>query len=307
MHLTDPWVGRSRGYFFPQDAGYARGCQLNAASTLCARVFRGENVALLPPPRASDTFHATVTRTADAGSRVIIRAMPEGSLIGAAGGILAAAGGMAWTVRGRASSVCAPSLYHGDRTRPALALTFDDGPSEATPALLDILAENKIPATFFMCGHNVRRLPHIARDVAAAGHEIGNHSDNHPYLYFKSPEYIFGELAVAQESIRKITGKTPRWFRAPYGVRWWGLRGAQRRLSLTGVMWTVIGHDWKWPAPRVSRLLLRRAANGAILCLHDGRRLEHSPDIRATLDAAAYVIPILKDRGFQFHTVSEIL
>jgi peptidoglycan/xylan/chitin deacetylase (PgdA/CDA1 family) len=73
------------------------------------------------------------------------------------------------------------------------------------------------------------------------------------------------------------------------------------------VMWTVIGNDWRWPARRISRLLLHRASNGAVMCLHDGRTIQRAPDIRSTLDAVAYVIPILKERGFAFETVSRIL
>ncbi len=233
--------------------------------------------------------------------------MPDGTLIGSAAGILAAAGATGYAVRGRSSRIFAPSLHHGDRTKPALALTFDDGPSESTSALLDILAQHSVRATFFMCGQNVRRLPQIARQVAAAGHEIGNHTDTHPRLTFHSPEFIYGELAVAQETIRQITGRTPTLFRAPYGARWMGLRSAQHRLSLMGVMWTVIGRDWKWPSARISILLIQQASNGAIICLHDGRTTQRAPDIRPTLDAVAYVVPILKERGFSFETVSGIL
>jgi peptidoglycan/xylan/chitin deacetylase (PgdA/CDA1 family) len=218
----------------------------------------------------------------------------------------AAVGLAAYAVRGKSSSLLAPSMYHGDRTRPSLALTFDDGPSESTPALLELLAEYHIKATFFMCGANVRRLNAIAREVAAAGHEIGNHSDSHAPMYFKSPEFIFREVALAQETIAKVTRVTPRFFRAPYGVRWPGLRRAQNRLNLTGVMWTAIARDWKWPRSRISRLLLSRSANGAILCLHDGRELRRSPDIRATLDAVEFALPLLIRRGFSFETVSQI-
>ena len=191
--------------------------------------------------------------------------------------------------------------------RPALALTFDDGPSESTPALLEILAEQNVPATFFMCGKNVRRCPKIARQVVAAGHEVGNHTDSHPRLCLRSPEFIFGEMALAQETILQVTGVAPKLFRAPYGARWFGVRSAQQRLGLLGVMWTVIGRDWKWPSPRISRLLLSRASNGAILCLHDGRETRRRSDIRSTLEAVETVVPALKHRGFQFETVSQIL
>jgi peptidoglycan/xylan/chitin deacetylase (PgdA/CDA1 family) len=217
-----------------------------------------------------------------------------------------AVGLAAYAVRGKSSSLIAPSVWHGDRKRPALALTFDDGPSESTPALLEMLAQHDVKATFFMCGQNVRRLKEIAREVAAAGHEIGNHSDSHPALYFKSPEFIHRELALAQESISLITKVTPRLFRAPYGVRWPGLRRAQSRLNLTGVMWTSIGSDWRWKSSRIARLLISKAANGAILCLHDGRELKRAPDIRATLDAVEVALPVLKER-FTFETVSQLI
>ena len=228
--------------------------------------------------------------------------MVEGALLAGA----AAAGLAAYAVRGKSSSILAPSVWHGNRTRPAVALTFDDGPSPSTPALLELLAAYNAKATFFMCGQNVRRLREIAAAVAAAGHEIGNHTDSHPPLYFKSPQFIDRELAAAQESIHTVTSATPKLFRAPYGVRWPGLRRAQERLQLTGVMWTAIGNDWKWPASRISQLLLQKAENGAIFCLHDGRELRPAPDIRATLEAVKLVLPILKERGFSLETVTEI-
>ena len=226
---------------------------------------------------------------------------------GAAAGILAAGGYMSYAVRGRSSSVFAPSIYHGDRSRTVLSLTFDDGPSESTPALLEILSQQGVRATFFMCGRNVRRLPKIAREVHAAGHEIGNHTDTHPRFDFKSPEFIYREMALAQETIHAHTGATPQLFRAPYGVRWMGLREAQRRLGVTGVMWTVLARDWKWPAGRVARRLVDGAANGGILCMHDGRAVRPAPDIRSTLDAVESAVPLLRERGFQFETVSEML
>ena len=224
-----------------------------------------------------------------------------------ASAVAVGAGVLAHAVRGRSSRLFGPSVWRGDSRRNAIAITFDDGPSESTPRLLELLAVHQTPATFFMCGKNVRRCPSIARAVAAAGHEIGNHSDSHPHLQFRSPEFIYRELALAQETIRATTDSIPRLFRPPYGVRWFGLRKAQERLGLMGVMWTVIGRDWRWPTRRIAKLLLGGAGNGAIFCLHDGRTIEREPDIRATLDAVDYIIPVLKDRGFGFETVSQIL
>jgi len=224
--------------------------------------------------------------------------------VGAAG---AGAGLLAYAVRFPSATWLAPSVHEGVRTRRAIALTFDDGPSESTPELLAILARYDAPATFFQCGANVRRLPAIAREVTAAGHEIGNHTDTHPRLDFKSREFIVSELAAAQDSIEQAAGVRPRYFRAPFGVRWFGLREAQQRLSLTGVMWTSIALDWKWPSHRITPRLLHASRNGAILCLHDGRLLERKPDISATLETVREVLPKLMEQGFHFEKVTDIL
>ena len=233
--------------------------------------------------------------------------MASEAALGGSIGVLAAGAFLAYAVRGRSSSIFGPSVYHGNRERTAVALTFDDGPSESTPELLRILDTHQVPATFFMCGQNVERLPSVAQSVVGAGHEVGNHSDSHPRFDFCSPDFIYRELANAQEKIVLHAGTTPKLFRAPYGVRWFGLKSAQQRLGLLGVMWGTIGNDWKWPAPRIARLCLGRARQGHIFCLHDGRRTDVSPDIGATLEAVDAIIPVLKERGLRFETVSQIL
>jgi len=228
--------------------------------------------------------------------------------LGSAGGVAAGGAGLlAYAVRFPSCTILAPSVHRGARTRKAIALTFDDGPSESTPELLAILARYRVPATFFQCGANVRRLPAVAREVAAAGHEIGNHTDTHPRLDFKPRGFIAHELAAAQESIERVTGVRPRYFRAPYGIRWFGLREAQQRLDLTGVMWTTIALDWKWPAARIIPRLFQGAQNGAIFCLHDGRRIETRPNIQTTLETVTEVLPKLMEQGFHFEKVTDIL
>src|SRR5437867_8053570 len=149
-----------------------------------------------------------------------------------AGSACAACVLMGYAVRGRSSALLAPSVYRGSRRRRALALTFDDGPSEGTNQLLDILARYQIPATFFVCGMNVHRLPAVARATAAAGHEIGNHTYSHPALYLRSRRFISDELSAAQSIIAHTVGAAPALFRAPFGARWFGLREAQRELNL---------------------------------------------------------------------------
>ena len=163
-------------------------------------------------------------------------------------------------------------------------------------------------ATFFMCGQERPPLPAIAREVAAAGHEIGNHTDSHPRFDFHRPNFIYREMALAQETIPPITGVTPRLFRAPYGVRWFGLRSAQRALGLTGrhvdrhrPRLAVAGRAHLAPAAEARRQRRHH------LPARWPRACERAPDIRATLDAVEFVIPVLKERGFHFETVSQIL
>ena len=213
----------------------------------------------------------------------------------------------AYAVRGKRSQICGPSVWRGPAERSAIALTFDDGPSESTPELLALLARHSVSATFFQCGANIRRLPAIARAVKGAGHEIGNHSDTHPIFAFRSAAFITAEFARAQRTIEDELECRPQFLRAPYGVRWPGFRAMQQRLGLTGAMWTVIGRDWKLPARAIAERVLSRAVNGAILCLHDGRELARKPDIRPTLDAVDQILPELRGRGYRFVTLSELL
>ncbi len=218
-----------------------------------------------------------------------------------------AAGLFAWAVRGRSAQWLAPSVWRLPAGRRQIALTFDDGPSESTPALLDLLAQHNARATFFVCGHNATRLPHILRAIAAAGHEIGNHTWSHPRLDFTSAARMREEIGRTQVVVQETTGVTPRLFRAPYGVRWFGLRRVQREFGLLGVMWTSIGRDWKTPGPAVAARLARSVADGAILCLHDGRVLQSDPDISSTLAAVRQILPLFQKSDLSTATVSAML
>jgi peptidoglycan/xylan/chitin deacetylase (PgdA/CDA1 family) len=231
------------------------------------------------------------------------RSLTVAALIGAG----TASSFLAWAVRGRSASVFGRSVWRGPRDRRAVALTFDDGPSESTPEILEILGTYGVTATFFQCGANVERLPQIAREVAAGGHEVGNHTYSHPYLFLRSPDAIEAELWRAQESIASHTGVRPCWFRAPYGARWFGLGRAQRKMQLTGVMWSAIGYDWNRRASEVVARMAASASNGAILCLHDGRELRAKPDVRATVETVRRLVPLLLDRGYKFETIGRLL
>jgi peptidoglycan/xylan/chitin deacetylase (PgdA/CDA1 family) len=222
-------------------------------------------------------------------------------------GVATAAGILAHAARGRSSRLFGPSVWRGDVHRKAVAITFDDGPSESTPAFLAALREYGATATFFQCGANVRRLPDIAREVIGAGHEVGNHSDSHQLSCLRSGAFIQSDFASAQQTFQETLGCMPSLMRAPFGVRWMGYRAMQQRLGLLGVMWTVIGLDWKLTAEAVCERVLSAACNGAIICLHDGRECVARPDVENSLEAVKRVLPALLERGYQFETVSRIL
>lgn len=238
---------------------------------------------------------------------MVMPRQPSMGPLSAAAGVCAAAGFLAWAVRGRSAAVFGPSVWRGPQERRAVALTFDDGPSEDTPRILEILAEYGVPATFFQVGANVQRLPAVARAVSEAGHTIGNHSYSHPMFSFRNPRFIAAELQRAQETIEERTGVRPEWFRAPYGVRWFGVGAAQRRLRLMGVMWTVIGYDWSLKADAIVKRVAGGVSNGAILCLHDARELQVRPDIGETVEAVRRLVPMLLDQGYAFETIGRLI
>jgi peptidoglycan/xylan/chitin deacetylase (PgdA/CDA1 family) len=230
--------------------------------------------------------------------------LAEGLAVTVGGAAVAA---MTHAVRGPSSSLLGPSVHRGSTGRRALALTFDDGPSEGTEEILAILQRFKVSATFFQCGMNVLRLPDVARAVVREGHEIGNHTHSHARLYFRSRQTIEREMSCAQEAIEATLGLRPTLMRPPFGVRWFGFREAQNKLGLLGVMWTVIALDWKLKSEAITRRIVRGASNGAILCLHDGRELQPKPNVTETTRALRETIPALQDRGYHFETVSQIL
>lgn len=235
--------------------------------------------------------------------------LTQGVITGSAAVLAATAvvGGAAWAVRGRSSGVFGPSAWRGGAKRKSIALTFDDGPSTSTPLFLDVLAEYRASATFFQIGKNVLRHPDIARAVAAAGHEIGNHSHTHMNFALKPASVIASDFALAQTAITDVTGVGPTLMRAPYGVRWFGFRRMQAALGLKGVMWSVIGLDWKLPATAIADRILSHVRNGGIICLHDGRGTQANPDVAPCLEAVRRVVPSLIAAGYHFESVSQLL
>jgi len=170
-----------------------------------------------------------------------------------------------------------------------------------------MLAEYRIPATFFQVGANVLRHPGIARTVPAAGHEVGNHSHTHLNFALRPPALIEDDFTRAQQTIGDVAGVRPTLMRAPFGVRWFGFRRMQAKLGLTGVMWSVIGLDWKLPAAAIADRVLSRIRDGGIICLHDGRGTQEHPDVAPALAAVRLIVPALIGAGYHFESVSQLL
>ncbi|MDP0491751.1 MAG: polysaccharide deacetylase family protein [Verrucomicrobiota bacterium JB023] len=183
-----------------------------------------------------------------------------------------------------------------------IAMTFDDGPHpQNTPRLLDILRQRNIKATFYVIGKNVKTYPEITRRIVAEGHEIGNHTWNHPNLTKLSPSKVRDELTTTRDVIIRTTGVQPRTMRPPYGALLTSQRNTiHREFGYPTILWDVDPLDWKRPGTAVVRSrILNGTKGGSIVLAHD----LHS----TTIDAMPSTLDGLLAKGFQFVTVSQLL
>jgi peptidoglycan/xylan/chitin deacetylase (PgdA/CDA1 family) len=201
------------------------------------------------------------------------------------------------------SQVFGPAVWRGDPSARVVALTFDDGPNPLyTPAILDILRQQNVKATFFMVGKFVDRYPEIARRVVQEGHAVGNHTYTHPDLVTEKPKDIGEEIVRTQEAILRATGVRCSLFRPPYGMRTPLVFKQTRREGLQVVEWSVSSQDWRHPGTEVIvKRILRRTRAGAIFLFHDGRG-----DRSQTVEALPIIIEALRRQGYSFATVPEL-
>ena len=219
---------------------------------------------------------------------------------------LTGVGFLVWyVVAAPGSQVLGKSVVCGPRGSGKIALTFDDGPGEATPAILDMLKQAEIRATFFLCGQNVERYPDLARRIAEEGHEIGNHTHSHPRLLGRTPGKIAWEIETAQSIIEHRTGNRPKLFRPPYGLRWFGLFPVLKRNGLTSVMWSVNSRDWKRPHTAIVQHVVKETGPGAIILFHDGVPPRKSGNRQVTVAALRDILHATMGR-FECVPVSEL-
>lgn len=194
-----------------------------------------------------------------------------------------------------------------------VALTYDDGPNPPfTGDLLGMLEKHGVQATFFLKGRNVDAFPDAVRAVAAAGHEIGNHSYDHQPMISFSESAMRAELTRTNRAISNVLGYKPELFRPPYGIQGPGLKMALEELGMLSILMTDSGADWEVSDPAlIASAVLKTVEPGSIILLHDGHGDvddPHTQDSRtASVAATGMIIEELHSRGYQFVTVGALM
>ena len=206
------------------------------------------------------------------------------------------------------NSFYGPVLTHGDSAKKQIALTFDDGPYPPyTQKLLQVLADKKVRATFFMVGENAARHPDIVRLVQSQGHQIALHAGYHRDLLKLSSAQLQSNIAYGQQTLEQLTGKPVRYMRPPHGFKDWHVLQIMREAGLQAVNWSVIPRDWTNPgATQIVNRVCNDAAPGAIVLLHDGDSPKQTALREQTVAATAQIIDCLRADGYEFVTVEEL-
>lgn len=203
------------------------------------------------------------------------------------------------------------TIYRAPAAKKVVALTFDDGPSPVwTPRILDELKKAQVKATFFMLGRHVEKYPEVARRVAEEGHEIGNHTYDHRVILYYKPSELIEQLEKTKAVIKDATGQTTQFFRPPKA--WVTEREKKyiKDLGYTIVLWTLNSKDWvTFDDKYMIKYLLRHIRPGDIILFHDsgGAFSAEGGDRHETVLAVKRLIERLKERGYAFVTLSELL
>jgi peptidoglycan-N-acetylglucosamine deacetylase len=191
-----------------------------------------------------------------------------------------------------------------DTTAKVVALTFDDGPDPAgTQRLLDALDRAEVPATFYLVGQDMARHPDLARAIASAGHELGNHTYSHERMVFVSNGFVAEEVERTDTLIRRAGYQGEITFRPPNGKKLLALPHYLDQHDRKTIMWDVEpDSDEELDAQRIVDVTVEHTRPGSIILLHgmyagrDQSRLAVTP-----------IIDRLKADGYRFVTVSELL
>jgi peptidoglycan/xylan/chitin deacetylase (PgdA/CDA1 family) len=204
----------------------------------------------------------------------------------------------------QSTNSCANLIYSGNSSIKQIALTCDcDGLNyDHTHEILDVLKKHQIKATFFLSGLWVKKYPETARRIASEGHEIGNHSYEHPDLRQRSYTEIKRSIKRAEETIKEITGINPRpLFRAPYGYQDNKVLKAVNDVGYNySFLWSIDTCDYMQPPSKdIVQTIFENVRRGHIILMHG-----HGKNTAVAID---FAIETLKTFDFKFITVSELL
>ncbi len=207
------------------------------------------------------------------------------------------------------------ALWNGNSSRPQIALTFDDGPSRFTPALLAVLAEENVCATFFVLGDRAQKYPELVRQMHDAGHLLALHGNRHQAWTRLTASALTEDLDRCAKSVRRALGDdvfTFEYCRPPYGRCNRRVLDVVAQNGLRAVMLNIMPGEqllpagWRELPARTLRRVLREARPGAIVALHDGERGAASDGVYDNPHAAENaraIIRALRARGYEFVTV----
>lgn len=182
--------------------------------------------------------------------------------------------------------------------RKIVALTFDDGPGyNSTQRILDTLDKYKIKATFFTLGQKVEENPEMLKEIYKRGHEVGNHSYDHPDLTTLTHDDMMTQITSTNKLIETSTKKRTTYLRPPYGAY-----NADIELScgMEIILWNVDSNDWRFrDGPQTTNYIMQNLAQQSVILYHD--------IYETSADSVEQVIPLLLDQGYEFVTISEYL
>lgn len=189
-----------------------------------------------------------------------------------------------------------------------IALTFDDGPDpKSTPQFLDLLDQLEIKATFFMLGSMAEKSPELTVDVRDRGHEIALHGYSHKNLLWRTPKATREDINKGYQILTEITGKSPQFYRPPYGVLNSQAIVTSQQLGLTAVLWTSWGRDWRKKATPTTVIddLNKHLKSGATLLLHDSDCTSAREAYRSALGALKPLAELAKAQNLEFERMSD--
>ncbi len=191
---------------------------------------------------------------------------------------------------------------HIETNNKVVALTFDDGPTKNSDAILSLLDEYQVKATFFLIGKDIEDQPEEARKIAEAGHQIGNHTYSHKRMVLKSPSFIKHEIEKTDDLIADIGYTKSIVVRPPYGKKLIGLPYYLNKHQRETITWNLEPDTFFTQADEKVRYVKENIQPGSIILMH--------PMYDATdneLQAIKEILQTLKDEGYTFVTIDELL